>query len=59
MTHDCNTRVNKHDGNVSTDDDPLNKAKLEENNINHINISVPSQKNKPFLNRVKPRICNF
>ena len=34
MTHDYNTRVKKHVGNISNGADPLTNAKLEENIIN-------------------------
>ena len=48
MTHDYNTRVEKH-GDSSNDDDPLTNTKLEENIINHINASVSSLRDG-FLN---------
>ena len=41
MTYDYNIRDKKH-GTVSDDDVPSTNAKLEENIINHINISVSS-----------------
>ena len=48
MTHDYNTRGEKH-RNSSNDDDPLTNKKLEENINNHINASVSSLKEE-FLN---------
>ena len=42
ITHDHNMRGKKHNGNVSNDNDPLTNAKLEENIINHINVSASS-----------------
>ena len=47
MTHDYNTRGEKHD-NALNDDDPLTNTKLEEN-INHRNASVNSLRDE-FLN---------